>query len=285
MPEADSTEPDLPQPHSVPHKAHPQAKIRSIPSLAAALRETDKRPLQQTSHQGFSADALVPMYAIRTGNASEEAESVANFVTDLSERLRRMGAAYGEWKTFDSSAYFDLVPEQRDWLVEIVEQVSTVHVVFFVDLLLPSFRSAEAYWAERFYPAYQAVHAPDAQPAQTQADSDDFIDFFETVQPEMVQRWLHLADVAQQARQILIDDVGYLATNGSQEERLQHSIAWQQNAAPNIDLALRPTVESIPTLTLSFEFTLPAHRQPKRLQRLRRNREHSSRTVNSKSGE
>lgn len=272
MPEADSLEPDFNQPNFVQ-----SAKIRSIPSLAAALRETDKRSLQQISAQSFCAEELVPMYSISAGSADKEAESVANLVSDISERLRRMGTAYGEWDLFDSSAYFDLLTDQCDWLVKVVERVSTVNIVFFVDLLLPSFRSAEAFWAERFYPAYHAIHSPNAQLALTQAGSDEFADYFETVQPEMARQWLHLTDVAHQARHLLIDEVGYMATNGSQEERLQRSAAWQQNAATNIEPSLLPVLHAIPTLTLSFEFALPAHRQPERLQRLRRNRSSSLR--------
>lgn len=272
MPKADSAQPE-------PEKLEPEKsglvqidRIRSIPSLAAALRETEKRSQPKVSTESFGAAALVPMYSVGAGSASEEAASVAHVVTDISERLRRMGAAYGEWDTFDGSAYFDIETAQCEWLLKIVERVSTVYIVFCADLLLPSFRSAESFWAEKFYPAYHAIRSTDSQLALRQADSGDFADFFETVQPEMTQRWRHAIDVANQARQLLIDDIGYMATNGSQEERLRHRLAWQQSAAPNLDVDLLPALQTIPSLTLSFEFMLPAHRQPERLQRLRRNR-------------
>lgn len=279
MPESDSA-----------HVVHAQSTpILSLPSLAAALRETDSSLLDASSSTSFAAKPLVPMYKIGhgsvTGSVAEEAAAAATVVTNISERLRRMGAAYGEWDTFDGPAYFDLLLEQYEWLVKLVEQAHTVNVVFFVDLLLPSFRSAELFWREQFYPAYQAVHSADARLAKNGSDSAAFTHFFETVQPEMVTQWTRLVEVAQQARTLLVDDIGYLATNGSQEERLRHRSSWQRSAAANLDSSIEPALQSIPTLTLSFEFMLPAHRQPERLQRLRRNRALARRSEQRANGE
>lgn len=265
-------------------------RILSIPSLAAAVRGTDRALLCDTSSStSFAAKSLVPMYTVVNGSVNgtvaEEAAAAARVVTDISERLRRMGAAYGEWEMFDGPAYFDLLLYQYEWLVKIVERVHTVNVLFFADLLLPSFRAAESFWRDNFYPAYLAVHYADAQFAQNGSDSATFTHFFETVQPEMVTHWTRLLDVADQARTLLVDDIGYLATNGSQEERLRHRSSWQHNAAANLDSSIEPALQSIPTLTLSFEFMLPAHRQPERLQRLRRNRELTRRSEQRATGE
>lgn len=269
-------EPDSPQPNNS------SERILSVPGLAAALRHTasSRKPAPTL----FSARSLVPMYRLNERLAeqdtSDEAAAVATVVSDVSERLRRMGAAYGEWERFDGSAYFDLMPAQYEWLVQVAERVNTVNIIFYMDLLMPSFRAAETYWRNDFSPAYLAAHPSGAaQGADQDADQgvDAFATFFETVQPQMVARWQRLQTVVQLTRDLLIDDIGWMATNGGQEERFQHRAAWQQPAADNLDAALRPSLQTIPTLVRSFEFMLPAHRQSGRQQRLRRNRERARR--------
>lgn len=250
-------------------------RILSVPALAAALRRSDDPGLAATA-QTFFANTLVPMYKIddrlADAPADEEAAAVAKVVSDVSERLRRMGTAYGEWETFDGSAYFDLLPEQYEWLITTTERVSTVNVNFYVDLLIPSFRSATVHWLEHFVPAYHLVHLNSLT-----EDAAEFAAFFESAQPKMVAHWERLLVVVQKAREILGDDIGWMATNGGQEERFLHRDAWQQPIAEHLDSALTPSLQIIPTLIRSFEFTLPAHRQSGRLQRLRRNRERARR--------
>src|SRR4029079_18100240 len=83
---------------------------------------------------------LVPMYQVPDGADGEEAVAAAHVVSAISERLRRLATAYAEWDTFDAPAYFDLSEAHSADMVRLVERVSTVHVVFFADLLLPSFQ-------------------------------------------------------------------------------------------------------------------------------------------------
>jgi hypothetical protein len=241
--------------------------LQSVPALGAALRGMDKRAFHSPEFSvGFSLnrpDALVPMYQISNQSVAQEAEMAAYVVSNIAERLRRLGMAYGEWDTFDAPAYFDLSVSQTAQLVKLIERVNTVHVVFFADLLLPAFQRAVAAWIQEFAPLYQQRYQ---EPTIGQR-------FFQQIQPQMVDDWRYLLTVIQQARAILDDDVGFLATNGAQEERERWRRWWQTAPAAGLDAALMPALSQVPTLTLSFDFPLPASRQPDRLRRLRRNRD------------
>ena len=227
-------------------------------------------------------EALVPLYRISNPNISnpnisqhhasqhhvshgveQEAEATAYMVSNIAERLRRLGTAYGEWDKFDAPAYFDLSIAQTAQLVKLIERVNTVHVTFFVDLLLPSFQQAAAWWAQKFLPVYQ----------QRYQEPTLASDLFQRIQPMMVDYWQSLTHVIQRTRTLLSNDVGFLATNGAQEEREQWRRWWSDSPPPGLDGALLPELTRVPTLTLSFDFPLPANRQPNRLRRLRRNRD------------
>ena len=86
----------------------------------------------------------------------------------------------------------------------------------------------------------------------------------------MSERWLRLIAVLQGARRHLANDAGFLASNGAQEERIRWRAAWQAPPPPGLLPPLAPPLPETPTLTLSFEFPLPAWRQGGRLRRLRR---------------
>ncbi len=198
-----------------------------------------------------------------------EAEAAVHVLGEVAERLRRLGPAYAEWHEFDACAYFDLLPAQAQRLVRVSERVATVHVTFFADLLLPSFRLAERYWAETYCPAYRLMRRGLDRAAAPRPVVDAFQN---TVQPAMVQHWLALQEVLTQARRLLAQDVAFLAANGSEDERARRRRAWQQRPAAGIDAALLPPLPALPTLTLSVDFPLPPYRQPGRLRRLRANR-------------
>ena len=237
--------------------------IQSTPALGAALRTMDRSAFHTVSFGQQRQDLLVPMYQVGNHTRDQEAETAIHVISGIAERLRRLGTAYGEWDTFDAPAYFDLSMNQAKCLVKVVERVNTVHVIFFADLLLPSFQNVATYWAEEFAPLYQQLYQ---QPALGPR-------FLQEVQPSMVERWQYLLAVIQQARRTLTTDVGFLATNGGQEERERWRRWWQTAPAAGLDMALMPDLSQVPTLTLSFDFPLPASRQPDRLRRLRQNRE------------
>lgn len=250
--------------------------ITSAPGLASAFRETDQRGFIQPTSLGNRPHDLVRMYHIDRGDLETEAQSAARLVSEISERLRRLSIAYAEWSIFDAPAFFDLSTRQAARLIRISERVHTVYVVFFTDLLLPTFHAAESYWAERFVPAYHAASPAHSMVATAKDLTLDPFDsaFHEEVMPELVAHWSRLLAVIRQTREILASDIGFLTTNGSQDERARWRRVWQKMPAPGLDSALTPALADIPSLTLSIEFPLPAHRQSGRQRRLRRNREH-----------
>jgi hypothetical protein len=236
--------------------------IHSAPALAAALRTMDRDFFAPVD--GFARpDRLAPMYHIPSHGVEEEGTAAAHVVSQIAERLRRLTAAYGEWERFDAPAYFDLSCEQTAALVKIVERVSTVHVVCFCDLLLPTFRNAATFWSERFTPAFIEMRQEPLLAEQVYTE----------LQPVMVERWERLVEVIRSARTILAEDVGFLATNGAQDERDRWQRWWADSARPGLDALLTPPLAQVPTLTLTIDFALPVHRQPGRLRRLRANRD------------
>ncbi len=203
------------------------------------------------------------MYRISKVPDGTESEAASRMIGEVLDRLRRLTDAYGEWQSFDIPAYFDLTERQTARLVRISERVSTVHVVFAIDLLLPSFQQTLQFWANHFIPAYE----------QMQQSAASYQAFLTEAQPAMIEQWQRLLGVIGQTRQLLIDDVGFLAANGTQEERMRWRQWWLTAPAAGLDARLLPELSQIPTLTLSLDFPLPIHRQPHRLRRLRQNRE------------
>lgn len=212
---------------------------------------------------------VVPMYRVSGNGVQAEAEAAANVLSEISDRLRRLPSAYGEWKHFDTEAYFDLLPQQAARLVRVSERVSTVHAAVFADLLLPSYQTAEAFWFRHFWGDYRALHNNLTYGTEP---LPDVARFYEQSQPRMAAYWLRLLDVIERARSALGTDVGFLAVNGSEDERARWRQAWNQPPALGLDPVLMPPPQAIPTLTLSIDFPLPASRQPGRLRRLRINR-------------
>lgn len=203
------------------------------------------------------------MYRINGATVNSEIDAASRVMGEVVERMRRLNDAYGEWRLFDIPAYFDLTESQAVSLVRIRERVSTVHVTFYADLLLPSFQQLLSYWSQTFAPAYQ----------QMSQSADAYTLFLTEVQPAMIEQWQRLLTVITQSRRLLLEDVSFLAANGGQEERAQWRHWWERPPAPGLDPRLTPELGQLPTLTLSLDFPLPAHRQPHRLRRLRRNRE------------
>lgn len=226
--------------------------IFSTPALAATLRTLGSIDSPPTIPAVLEPHLLTPMYRVSGGTVQQEAASAAHLASDVAERLRRLAAAYGEWRTFEPEPYFDLYGEQAQLLVRISERVSTVHVTFYVDALLPSFQAAVDWLALELAPARFQNGA------------------YGRAQVVMSERWLRLLAVLQTAREHLANDAGFLAANGSGEERSRWRNAWQAPPPPGLDPTLLSPLAETPTLTLSMDFPLPAYRQPGRLRRLRR---------------
>ncbi len=213
------------------------------------------------------------MYRIRNSSLEDETQDIVHVVENVVDRLRRLAEAYGAWQSFDAGAYFDLTEAQADRLVTVTERVSTVHVTFQTDLLLPTFRSAIAFWAGQFVAAHTSSFSPIAprRVAGALPAFDD--DFVIDTQPSMLTRWNRLLAVVEEVRAILVHDPGFVATLATLETQMRWRRLWAIAPAAGLSKQLRPELMSVPTLTLSYDFPLPAYRQPGRIRRLRLNRE------------
>ena len=244
-------------------KAVNDRSLRSVPALAAALRQMGRGDQQFVFVPLPSPPKLSPMYRISSETMMLEAQSAARVVGDIAERMRRLRAAYGEWQEFDVAAYFDLPADFSNEAVRIVERVSTVHILVFADLLLPSFQDAARYWTTMVMPTY--AHLDDLP--------EHYQRFIQEIQPTMLARWEQLLSVLRMTRDHLLEDIGFLTTSGAEDERMRWQSLWRIPPIAELNAALTPELTKIPTLTLALDFSLPAQRQPGRLRRLRRNRE------------
>ena len=243
------------------------APIRSLPGLAAGIRQTDRFALPVSVATLFEKSPLVPVYQVEDGTVEREISAAAETIGVVADKLRRLIGAYGEWHHFDAPAYFDLYPAQSALLLHISERVSTVHITFYADLLLPTFRRAERIWAEEFFPAYQAAR-PFARTGKRPSVYREH--FVEMDQPKLLAYWERLWAVITGARKILSDDIGFLASSGGNDERNRWRAAWPSHPAAGVDARLLPDLETIPTVTLTMIFPMPIHRQSGRMRRLRR---------------
>ena len=218
---------------------------------------------------------IAPMYQVKSGDIQKEAQSANHVIRQVTDRLYRLGAAYGQWDAFDIEAYFDLSERQAERLITLTEQRNSVHVIFFADLLLPSYQAALAYFYDQWLPAYCTFWDQlYVQKPMGVVDSR----FSNEVQPQMISHWQRVVAVTQQARNLLYDDMGFLTMSYSKEERARWKTYWSMSSTSGLAAALAPKLPDIPTLTLAFEFPLPTARQSGRQERLRRNRTYGQKT-------
>jgi len=236
--------------------------LLSAPALAVALRTLDGSRYRLPPALALNERLLPPMYRVRGENAAVEIESATRMIGEIVERLRRLTGAYGEWRDFDVPAYFDLPAASAATLVRVVERVSTVHVLFYTDPLLPTFQRASNFWAAAFIPAY----------AHHQETPEAYRHFWQELQPTMAAQWQGLVQVLTGVRNRLIEDIGFLTTSGALDERLRWQRQWRTGAVPGLQEIVQMDLAAVPTLTLALDFSLPTHRQPHRLRRLRHNR-------------
>jgi hypothetical protein len=226
--------------------------IVSTPALAAALQNWRPRQPVPPWDKALAQRALAPMYRLSASSVAEEIQSTTRLVGEVAERLRRLTRAYGEWRVFEAGPYFDLTPTQVALLTRVVERAATVHVVFFVDALLP---------------AFQAVHRCAALPmtmAEIGAEHDEMIC------ATLTGRWQRMLEVVNGVCAELQGDISFLAFSGAMEEQARWAhIQPGSNRSLEAPWTLTPA-NALPTLTLSVDFPLPAFRQPGRKRRLRR---------------
>ena len=216
------------------------------------------------------------MYRIDGRSTDAEIGGAVNVIHELTERMRRLAEAYGQWQTFDAGAYFDLTGGQAAMLLYLRERVATVHLRVAVDLLLPSVQSAVRFWGERYAPALINLRRAVAEGAPIEAQGDRLQ---RDLQTHMTACWAQATHVATEVRRALANDIAYLSMRGAEEERTRWQRYWRQGAAlPTFEERL-PQLARIPTLTLIFDFPLPPARQSGRLRRLRRNRHRARRNL------
>lgn len=263
----------------------------SAPALAAAIRHTQRQmELATPIRTILCRDPVVQIYQVTSGLAGSgqavsgtaangtavngtvahetvenEAQSAAQMIIAVTERLRRLRVAYGAWRHFDAPAYFDLTQVQTDRLLQIQERVTMVHLVFYADALLPSFQAAEAFWQEDFRPTYLDLRNHLRQGDLPLAPVMSFAD---RSQPQMLEHWQRLDATIRATRALLDNEVGFLTANGSNDERIRWRWAWSVDPAPGIRPELLPSLAQTPTLTLGVDFPLPIYRQPGRRRRL-----------------
>ena len=244
-----------------------EVAVRSVPALAAKMRQIDRCALPASYTQVFNTRSLSPAYTVQNHVGAKEVQTAVTTVAQVADRMRRMARAYGEWQEFDVPAFFDLWPEHVPRLVQVEERISTVNVTFFADLLLPSFQRAEQYWAQEFFAAYQTAQPPVNSTAESSSFTTHFLEF---EQPKMRAYWDKLMNVMHEARRALWNDISFLAATAGGEEKALWQWAWRSPPPPGLDHCLLPSLRQLPTLTLGVEFPLPASRQPGRVRRLRR---------------
>lgn len=251
--------------------SHNPDGIGSAPALAAAIRRSHQRmELPTPIRTILRRHPVVQMYqvaprTVENGSLENEAQSAAQMIMAVTERLRRLRSAYGAWRHFDAPAYFDLTQSQTDRLLQINERVTMVHVVFYVDALLPSFQTAEAFWQEDF-----RLHYLDFRNHLRQGELPlaPVMTFADRSQPQMLEHWQRLDATIRATRALLDNEIDFLAANGSNDERTRWRWAWSVDPAPGIRPELLPSLAQTPTLTLAVDFPLPIYRQPGRRRRL-----------------
>jgi hypothetical protein len=185
--------------------------------------------------------------------------------------MGRLRGAYGEWRTFDAPAYFDLTEEQCSLLLEVNERVTGVHILAHVDLLLPSMQETIAFW----------MRMGATSPATSDSTPEEIERYAQQILPELMRRWERTVAVAQATRALLAGDADYLAANGAAEERWRWQ-AREVRARGNTSALASTPIAQIPTLALTIDFPLPAWRQAGRLRRLQRNRAYHNRRRHSR---
>ncbi|HHY55165.1 MAG TPA: hypothetical protein GYA08_06980 [Chloroflexi bacterium] len=229
----------------------PTTTAVSIPALAVALCAWQKGAPVAPVATALQPRMLAPMYRLVAGSVAAEVQAAVQLVNTVADRLRRLKRAYGEWRTFEPGPYFDLTPAQVTLLTRVTERVATVHVVFYVDALLPAFQETQAY-AARFVPHFGSVEHSDM------------------VITTLASQWRRMLAVVEGVHHDLRHDIDFLALNAAAEEQERWTAARRQSGSSNDPPWCEAAGQRLPSLTLSIEFPLPAFRQPGRKRRLQR---------------
>lgn len=242
--------------------------IRSVPSLAAHIRNVPRERIYDSSSLACPAAELVQTYhpskldtlldarpSISVLN--READTMAHVLRRLSDHLQRLSHAYAEWQDFDAGAYFDLYPKQTEVLIDIRGTGRMTRITFFGDLMIPRFQLAEHYFVETFAPSYRAAFPVGREPNRQSPAMQLFRD---EVEPEMARRWQHLYLVAQRLLWTLKNELDYLVVTDGEEEMFNWRPSWHTPGCPELVSGLLPAWESLTTFTMAVQCA-PASRE------------------------
>ncbi len=215
----------------------------SLPALASLIAQPEKSwPCNSVVAQCLTRP-FVPAYrAPEQGDKLVIARHIAEGVSILAERLRRLPRAYPHWHRFDPVSYFDLHPHQVEAMVRIEVLGATLDVTLYADMLSPAFRRAERFWAREFCPAYFAAGQKDVFDAH----------FWQRTLPAMQRRLREAREELALAGEVLFSrgDVTFLSLSAAGDERASH-----QHRIPE-DQGLITLYQDIPTLTLRRSYDI-----------------------------
>lgn len=253
---------------SAPRGAHVNRPSALPPSLPAIHHVLTRGALPHAGAEEALDDLRHVVQVYRIGNhlsVEDEATQAVHVVRHLLDRLMRLRSAYGEWRTFDAPAYFDLTDGQTRLLMDIQERVNGVHVLVHGDLLLPKVQELLAFW----------VRSGIALHGSGEYVQEEHERYAQQIRPEIVRRWDLAVAAVRATRELLSGDADYLAANGAAEERWR----WREESPDLFPLhngtksTVTTPIAQIPALALTIDFPLPAWRQAGRVRRLRRNRD------------
>jgi len=247
--------------------------IRSFPELAAQRWHLWRQPLKDKQRPRPDWSRLAPIYRLGPADTPEQRQrKLHQLMAFLHQRFTRLRQAWPAWETFDVGAYFDLYPDQAAVLCEIRVRNDRLQAVFFVDLLVPSFRRALHYWQTEVIPAYRQVQLSlagrRARPTTLQyllgtAFSSDIMPEFDALYQEarvaLRQSILPLARSG---------DVHFLAHSAACLERLRVAKAYREPEIREVIARL----DRVPTLTVEHTVAMVPNGRQRRRERLARRR-------------
>ncbi len=248
--------------------------VRSFPELAAQRWHIWRHPLE---HDGLSCpnwQRLAPIYRLRlTDTLPQRQRKLRQLMVFLHQRFIRLQEAWPAWDEFDVGAYFDLYPDQATALCETRVHNGKLQVVFFVDMLMPSFRRALHYWQTVVVPAYKQVEPSLAGPVSRPTSLQQVLGtaFDNDIMPEFDALYLEAHTAMLQSIRPLAQsgDVHFLAHSAACLERLRVAKAYRK-AGPN---QIATKLDQVPTLTLEHTIVIAHNVRRRRQMRLARYRD------------
>jgi hypothetical protein len=261
---------------------------KSLPALAGDFLNTRHMWLVSSDSDLFEKEAVPLDYCMPDAERQEAAEEGANIIGRLAEALAHLDA---DQPPLDLADYFGLSEFHISVLCEQTRSGRETRLKLDADLLVPSFREAERYWAWEYHRAYHAAYPDPAiiarwnrfftghpvqlmersgrqylVSAQGETDCQEWREILETfIAPTMAEK-LERARVtigAISSRLFERGDVDFLICGCALDERMVQSIRRDFHgtvrefvaALPNLfDPDLFARLEAYPTLTMEKTF-------------------------------